>query len=1139
MGLLERVSGRRIVKSSEYEKNQENIKAINSLLVSKNPFDNPLVTKEDAENTRPALDYLHQISGSGGVKLPVYPIPPQTLYEMVEYSDILRNIFAALKQEIFRNGFNVEPKFTLKCTNEKCGKEFDEEQEDEKCDRCGAALREPDIEQEKILKALIENKLNENGHSLKDILREMEDDTNCYDKETEILTELGWKFFKDLLKTDRVATLNPSTWELEYQYPLKLVKSKSEKMISIDTKSVNLMVTPNHYLYAKKERDKEFSRQQARDIFGMQMEMKRDCIWNGKKQDVFTLPELNLKWYSGRKVNALQTLHKPEIKIPMKDWMAFFGLYVSEGNIQSRYGKNYNRVRIGQKDKIDTVRKIIAKLPFETSEYKAKTGVTEIMIDSTQLAKYLSNFGNKCYNKFIPRELLELSPELLKILFNSLMFGDGCQGKGYKVYITTSKRLADDVQEIALKIGYSANIKKNNLKGTHHIIRGRKITRRRDEYRVQIYLRKNTPYITKKYTKWSYVDYNDKVYCCVVPNHIIYVRRRGAPVWCGNTIDDCYLILVKEYTFNEAGEIDGSKIKEILRGNPLFIRMIADRTGRPGRDNDGDVMVTCPIHRENRQKESIGTICPECGKRMYKTDFVAHPMGVAVMGAMEPKRRTHYIEGEIIHGSRYMPSLTYGFPLTLACYQKVITLMNMDRYIKKYYEKMRAPRGLLLINSRNAESLKKAWDWLIKKTIKNPHIPHPLAVESDSQRGQVAQWINLMEPLSDMQYVESRNEFRRVIGACYGIMPLFTADTSTTGGLGNEGLEITVTNRAAKNGQDTPYHERIFPFLLEQYGITDWKLELNPSEEKDEMAEMQREAQNINNALAMRNLGFEVKMDYNGEFSYKKIEYPEGEPPPVGGMMPEVPQVGARPEPMPKPQRFTGEPESVRRAYKLASFELGKEFGSLTTETPGVYNPVHDGRKRPKDRFNTMKLGIDGVMKEFANRKIPIFVTKQDEDELIERIKHAIFSRKFLPYGKTLSKAQSDRIKAILIKAFDQDWGIREIIKEIRKVAKRIPESALERIIRTEQTSITNTAREFAYSKAPGIETHKFRWLGPSDDRVTIQCKEIKSRTIKGVSLEKLKEIVNEVAVKYDKNFQVRDYNPHFMCRHTFVRVFD
>jgi hypothetical protein len=39
--------------------------------------------------------------------------------------------------------------------------------------------------------------------------------------------------------------------------------------------------------------------------------------------------------------------------------------------------------------------------------------------------------------------------------------------------------------------------------------------------------------------------YEDMVYCVEVPNHIIFVRRKGKTAWCGN----CALAVYKEFTF--------------------------------------------------------------------------------------------------------------------------------------------------------------------------------------------------------------------------------------------------------------------------------------------------------------------------------------------------------------------------------------------------------------------------------------------------------------------------------------------------------------------------------------------------------------------------------------------------------------
>jgi hypothetical protein len=38
------------------------------------------------------------------------------------------------------------------------------------------------------------------------------------------------------------------------------------------------------------------------------------------------------------------------------------------------------------------------------------------------------------------------------------------------------------------------------------------------------------------------IHYKGKIYCVKVPNHVIYVRRNGKPMWTGNSFDMlCYL----------------------------------------------------------------------------------------------------------------------------------------------------------------------------------------------------------------------------------------------------------------------------------------------------------------------------------------------------------------------------------------------------------------------------------------------------------------------------------------------------------------------------------------------------------------------------------------------------------------------
>src|SRR2546425_7072113 len=74
----------------------------------------------------------------------------------------------------------------------------------------------------------------------------------CYDPETEILTVDGWKNYYELSPSLKVATLNATTFEIEYQVPTSYFLSPYEgPMHRFQAKQVDLLVTPNHRLFTK------------------------------------------------------------------------------------------------------------------------------------------------------------------------------------------------------------------------------------------------------------------------------------------------------------------------------------------------------------------------------------------------------------------------------------------------------------------------------------------------------------------------------------------------------------------------------------------------------------------------------------------------------------------------------------------------------------------------------------------------------------------------------------------------------------------------------------------------------------------------------------------------------------------------
>ena len=327
-----------------------------------------------------------------------------------------------------------------------------------------------------------------------------------------------------------------------------------------------------------------------------------------------------------------------------------------------------------------------------------------------------------------------------------------------------------------------------------------------------------------------------------------------------NIMDDAYIVLVKEYFLDGNGSIRMHRIKELYRGDPVSMFIYADEDGTRGTRG-----FTCINHRNHLVKEPHMK-CEDCGSNMFPVHYVNRAHG----------EDQYFIEGEVLHFSKYNPTRLYGVSPILTLYNYIMTLIAMESYIQSSYTKSRMPRGLLTVQTRNLDSMRSFWRATKEKLEQDPHFIPIMGVESESGKGSV-EWIKFMDSLKEMDYVSVKDDLRDRISAFYGVSKVFMADNTTSGGLNNEGMQILVTNRAVESAQKV-YNNYVFPFLTKQFGITDWNLKLPPSEEEDEIAGLRKREIEVNIAASIKNLGFEVDMDEDGNFTYEKPEPQEPEP---------------------------------------------------------------------------------------------------------------------------------------------------------------------------------------------------------------------------------------------------------------------
>lgn len=369
---------------------------------------------------------------------------------------------------------------------------------------------------------------------------------DCFCAQTEILTKNGWKFFKDLVYSDELATVNLSTDLIEYQLPQLLIeKEYCGDMVHLKGKRIDILVTPKHRMVTyKKERTSKgwnFNTSPkitlAKDL-SIHHQIKTSAKWIGSDLDYEVIPAC----YSlqGRLIST-------EKIVCAKIMAAFLGWYVSEGCVfsgRSKTQKNIRyRVEITQCDvlNIEIIKALLNQMPFRYRVEKQANGV-KFIITSKQLYTYVLSCGENKYSKRVPQWLKDAKPEIISEFIKSAINGDGWEQQKkkhhavFRSYCTVSKQLADDMQELILKTGKASNIK---IRGTKpYRIRGREGANTVQQYHVTEINRVKASLDSSNGGKRHYlgkkIEYSSYVYCATVPNGTLIVRRNGKAFIAGN-----------------------------------------------------------------------------------------------------------------------------------------------------------------------------------------------------------------------------------------------------------------------------------------------------------------------------------------------------------------------------------------------------------------------------------------------------------------------------------------------------------------------------------------------------------------------------------------------------------------------------
>jgi len=313
-----------------------------------------------------------------------------------------------------------------------------------------------------------------------------------------------------------------------------------------------------------------------------------------------------------------------------------------------------------------------------------------------------------------------------------------------------------------------------------------------------------------------------------------------------NIIDDGFLYMVKEYYSN--GDSLTSRVKEIRRMNPAVFEFDLDDAGIPMNSH-----YLCPIHRG--QVETDPGLCGtedshgKCPRQkipaMYKMWY--------------NNKHLYFFDDEVIHLSKFYPGETYGWPALMTVFEKVLTLIGMDKNLYRYFYERRMPASMLMVTTDDAEGLKREREHIAAQTRVDPnYIPIVAVSARQGTRGRV-DMVRLFHTLQEMDYLPVREEIRERISAMWGVTPAWQGAPEAFGGLSTQTQQLVVMSRVVE-GDQRLFHDKVFPKLMDAFGITDWDLKLEQPEEKSEATRLSFVLQRSQAAAAVAQMGFTVEL---------------------------------------------------------------------------------------------------------------------------------------------------------------------------------------------------------------------------------------------------------------------------------------
>jgi nucleoside-diphosphate-sugar epimerase len=401
----------------------------------------------------------------------------------------------------------------------------------------------------------------------------------CFSHDSDVMTPNGILNIKECKVGDDIYTLNPKTHEVEVEKIISVQKSKTNEFFNFKSRGCDFRVTPDHKMYYKTSTNfvknyAEVFRDKAGKEFGQITLSSHKPIVDGDEIS-FNLNKYKDDYNIVRFDNFIKDGKHSRYKFypseyDLSDICDFIGWYVSEGSIvDDMKTKHTNldsgQIRISQHKNINPENYILIDNLLKRMGLQYGKDDYAFYFTSRSMKKFIRDeVGVGSVNKSIPKFIFNLPIKYRRIVFESLMRGDG--NKNMRRYNTKSEQLKNDFIQLCFTLG---------IKTTTFF-----------DGNWRISIRNIRDVATVKYKNISIESVeNEDVYCVTTEkNHIIYVGRNGKFNWIGQCdnydLNNSHVLPALIRKFHEA-KIEGKEFVEVWgTGTPkrefLYVDDLAD-----------------------------------------------------------------------------------------------------------------------------------------------------------------------------------------------------------------------------------------------------------------------------------------------------------------------------------------------------------------------------------------------------------------------------------------------------------------------------------------------------------------------------------------------------------------------------------